>query len=73
MEMITSPIYVACMFRINSTSTLYFLHGNRMLDDPIIELKRLFPEENYISGFLLDNERYQDIIQKHVNEWKKFD
>lgn len=73
MVMTTSPIYVACMFKVNSTSTLYLLHGNRMPDDPIIELKRILSEENYISGFLLEGERCQELVQQVVDEWKKFD
>lgn len=69
----TSQIHVACMLRANSTSTIYLFYANRMPDDPINELKQLFPDEEYISGFILDNEKYKGLVQRLVNEWNMFD
>lgn len=73
MIMTYSNIHVACMFRADSTSTMYLLHGNKMPDEPIVELKRQFPDENYIRGFLLDDDRYQEVVLQLIDDWKKYD
>lgn len=61
------------MLRANSTSTIYLLNGNRMPDNPIAKLKLQFPEENYISGFLLVDAKYQELVLQLVDEWKQYD
>ena len=73
MKKTNSNIQVACMLRTDSTNAIYLLHGSRMPEDPINELKRLFPVENYLNGFLLKDEKYQEPVQQLVDEWKKFD
>lgn len=61
------------MLRTDSTSAIYLLNGNRMPNNPIVKLRLLFPEENYISGILLADSKYQELVQQLVDKWKKFD